>query len=120
MKSGVEAGDIGHSRKQSHRCLDPGDRRRIVERRQLGEPFQALLDRGIELDRARELGAAVDDAVSDRVDFANVADERGQCAIRVLDALEVLARNQLITGAENPQLERGRAGVDDEDPIGRH
>ena len=82
------------------------------------EPFLCAF---VEHSWVDELGAAVDHAMTDRVNLPRALEERVHArSARVGDSLDVLAVDNLIIRVEKAQLERGRAGVDDGDPVEPH
>ena len=91
-----------------------------MERRQLAQGIEPFLCAFVEHSWVDELGAAVDHAMTDRVNLPRALEERVQRPVRVGDSLDVLAVDDLIIRVEKAQLERGRAGVDDGDPVEPH
>ena len=76
MKRGVEHGNLGRFGHQFVQHVDAGVGRRVVKRRQLLAFGQVVARLGVDDDRAREILAARDDAVSDRIDLAQAAHRR--------------------------------------------
>jgi hypothetical protein len=68
VEGGVEAGHRRHAGQGDLDRRQRGQRLRLVQRRQVGQRPQPLLDVAVEHHRPGELRAAVDDAVADRVD----------------------------------------------------
>ena len=117
MKRGVEARDGRHAGERGAHDVEHRQRGGLVQRRQVGERAQLLLDARVDHDRARELGAAVDDAVAGGVDGAE-AGERAPHRRRVGATVfrrQVDARGDAVVGVEDAQLHAARPGVDDED-----
>ena len=119
MKRRVEAGDRGHARQGGRNRVQGRQRLRLVQRRQLGQRSQLALHLPVDQHRLAKPLATVDDAVPDGVGVAEpVVAERGPQRSWV-DAR--LRRRKLDGGdgilaiAQQAQLERARAGIDDED-----
>jgi hypothetical protein len=68
VEGGVEAGHRRHAGQGDLDRRQRGQRLRLVQRRQVGQRPQPLLDVPVEHHQPGELGPAVDDAVADRVD----------------------------------------------------
>ena len=100
----VEDGDLRDGAERLGRLVDPADRGRVVERRNLHEPADGGANLAVDHDGVAEARAAVDDAVRDPVERGRV--DPGQRAHRLA---RLVLRHQR-------QLQARRAGVDDEDP----
>ena len=75
-----------------------------MQRRELDEPAQLVLDGGVDQHRIAERRATVDDAVRDSVDARRQRGER-------------LDSPRLVRGVDNRELQARRARVDDEDAV---
>ena len=117
MEGGVEAGDRRHPGQQP---ADRGDRLQrlwLVKRCEVDQRAQVADDPGIDLDRTREPGAPVDDAVAHGVQPACLPDRRFQ-RLRIdpaAGAVELVLRQRPIGVVEESQLEAAGTRVDDQD-----
>ena len=117
MSKQATVGRPGPQPRRSARIAAHG--RRVVERRQVGEAFQLVLDAGVDDGRAGELGAAMDDAVPGGIDARRVrpGSPRARRAAPSASAIGSLSREQTTSSSrvEKPQLQARGAGVDGED-----
>ena len=120
VEGGVEAGHRRDPGEQPADQLQAPQGLRLVQGRQVGERLEPAADSGVHQHGLGELRAAVDDAMSDRVDGAVSRDggpERGvvDTSRRGGDGL----RGQRPIGVvEDGQLEAARSGIDDQDVHG--
>ena len=101
MERRVEDSDVTQRRERSTRVVDRCDRTAVVQRRQLRQGVQLLLDGGVDDHRRSEAGAAVHDAVRDSEHVVG----------RIGDGRDRLDR---AVARHDADLQARRAGVDDE------
>jgi hypothetical protein len=101
VERGVEDRDVRSPGQGRPREPEPAERRRVVQRGEVGELRQALLARVVEQDRVAEDGTAVDDAVADGGDV-------------VRGVLQLVERLDPAVRIDERQLEARRPGVDHE------
>jgi hypothetical protein len=118
VKSRIEAGKGRHI---GQRGADGVQRRqglRLMQRRELGQLLQLLLDVALDSHRRTEALAAVDDPMPHRVGFAHTGPKRVEqlawvdlCAWRV----ELVGSECLLARVEQGELHAAGASVDDQD-----
>jgi hypothetical protein len=86
-----------------------------MERRQVGQGPQTLLDPRVEQDRAGELGPSVYDPMSDGVHGPQVADRGPQSRDfgRSTRCRQIVGRGHRVVLVYNPELQAARAGIND-------
>ncbi len=122
MEGGVEAGDGRQPGPQRVQCSHRRDGRWIVQRSEIRQPLEAVLDRGVDDRRPGELGAAVDDPVAGRVDLGDLLQHRLElpAQLGLVPGCATLARaDDPVVRIEHPQLQARGAGIDGEDAARR-
>ena len=113
MERGVEARDPGHV---GHEALHRGDcreRRRVVERREVGRGVELPEDCGVDANGVTQFGSAVHDPVPDRHEWWAGLDERGQAG--AVAGTQIGASHNPIAVIDHAQLQAARPRIDDED-----
>jgi hypothetical protein len=103
VEGAVEHGDVRELRQCFPGAPELGQRRCIVERRKLGDGSQRGLDLIVDDHRLLESQAAVNDSMRNASEIAG----------RLVDCSQI---DRFVIGADDGELDAGRAGVDDEDP----
>jgi len=111
--------DAHHRQQLAHRA-QPGDRLRLVQRRQRAQRRQLVEQVVVDDGRPVPAGPAVDDPVADRVDRTGPGEQlaHGAGLPRTVPPLEPQLLGPVLL-VHHGQLEAARPGVDDQDPT-RH
>ena len=114
MEGRVEARHLGKVWAQGLQRPDGGHRRWVVERGQLGQAVQAVVDVPVEHDGVAEGGTAVHDAVPGDVDVGYGSQRVGEHGPHGggLGSGQLAVREQRIVGPEHADLEAARPGID--------
>ena len=114
VESRVEAGDDRQLRAQLTQRAHRRQRRRIVQRRQLGDLGQLLQHVGIHHCAAVEIGASVHHPHNGGVEVARVGQERLQRVQLGLafERLQVFLRGHPVVPLQHAQLQRAGSGID--------